>query len=617
MASNTLALKSSLRISSLSRSVSSVSKVFQSAQKTTTSIATSIAKQNEIKKKSISDSAKFFLARRDAVRRKEQEGIIEASGIVGTVKRTGKVVMDSTKGFLGRILDFVGTLLVGWLIINLPKIIEGAKKLIERVNKLIGIMLNVIGDISLFMTGFGELLGGVLVDVLKFDFTGTQRTVEDSVGKMTDAMRKLERDVFNGIRLLTMPLDFGFGQIYGDTAPKGQSGGYSEPSDQIKGGVISPQAVYQYLRYKGLSHAQAMGILANIDGESSFRVGAKSGDDGGAGGLFQWKKPRSDRMAKAVPDWETNWKGQLDYALVERGEPGPAYIRTDFQSPEQAAEWWMVNWERPAHSVRGARTRKHNAFIDRFVPPQAGRATSFNVPNVGSTAALAEGTNLKPSIAAGNVGYVKVSDEFGSRGGGHLGLDIAAPAGTYIALRLDCEVVGTRYQRDGYGYVIDVWVPKLSVQLRFGHCQNIMIKSGKIAAGKSFATVGSTGRSSGPHIHFEYSKTYDKTSYGSDSDPSPYVPFILLTSYHSNPEATTAARTKATVNTAQISAGVSKSPDNLTKERQGDEVVIMGPKPKEEEVVASPIFTGGFNIPGGDEVNRFIKDISFFKLGFN
>ena len=128
MASNTLALKSSLRISSLSRSVSSVSKVFQSAQKTTTSIATSIAKQNEIKKKSISDSAKFFLARRDAVRRKEQEGIIEASGIVGTVKRTGKVGMDSTKGFLGRILDFVGTLLGGWLIINLPKIIEGAKK---------------------------------------------------------------------------------------------------------------------------------------------------------------------------------------------------------------------------------------------------------------------------------------------------------------------------------------------------------------------------------------------------------------------------------------------------------------------------------------------------------
>lgn len=615
MASSSLAYRSSIRISSLSRSVASVSKVFESAQKTTSSIASSISKQNEIKQKSISDSAKFFLARRDAVRRKEQESIIESSGIVGTVKRTGKVVMDSTKGFLGRILDFVGTLLVGWLIINLPKIIEGTKKLIERINKLVGVMLNVIGDISLFMTGFGELIGGVLVDVLTFDFSNTQKTVEDSVSKMSSAIRKLENDVYFGIQLLTKPLDFGFGELLDDNQPTASpSGGYSEPSDEIKGGVISPQAVYRYLRYKGLSHAQAMGILANIDGESSFRVGAKSGDDGGAGGLFQWKKPRSTNMAKAVPNWETNWKGQIDYALGE--DAGPKYLSKDFQSPEQAAEWWMINWERPAKRVRAARTRQHNAFIDKFKIPTAGRATQFSSASLGP-AKLSKGTNLKPSIATGGVGYVKVTDEFGSRGGDHLGLDIAAPAGTYIALRLDCEVVGTRYNAGGYGHVIDVWVPQLGVQLRFGHCNTIMIKSGKIPAGKSFATVGSTGNSTGPHIHFEYSKTYDKTSYGSDSDPSPYVPFILLTSYYSVPGSVTPAKTKASLSATQISADITRTGDNLKKEKRGDEVVIVKQRPRQQEVSPAAIITGSFNFPGGNELNNFIKNKLFLDLGFN
>ena len=41
----------------------------------------------------------------------------------------------------------------------------------------------------------------------------------------------------------------------------------------------------------------------------------------------------------------------------------------------------------------------------------------------------------------------------------HGGLDIGCAAGLYIALRADCEVVGTKNDSSGYGLVIDVWVP--------------------------------------------------------------------------------------------------------------------------------------------------------------
>jgi len=154
----------------------------------------------------------------------------------------------------------------------------------------------------------------------------------------------------------------------------------------------------------------------------------------------------------------------------------------------------------------------------------------------------------------------------------HKGIDIAAPRGTYIALRVDCEVMGTAFQAGGYGNVIDVWVPQYGVQLRFGHCDKIIQGSGNIPAGKSFATVGSTGRSDGPHIHFEYTKSKNSRT-KSDGDPSPYVPLILLTSGTSSAgDFVSSAKPSA----AQIAVTNNKQvAQRITTERQGEEVVVI------------------------------------------
>ena len=53
-------------------------------------------------KTKISDSAKLFQRRQQAVRRKVREDLIEASGIGGAMRRVNKIVSTSTRGFLGR-----------------------------------------------------------------------------------------------------------------------------------------------------------------------------------------------------------------------------------------------------------------------------------------------------------------------------------------------------------------------------------------------------------------------------------------------------------------------------------------------------------------------------------
>ena len=143
-----------------------------------------------------------------------------------------------------------------------------------------------------------------------------------------------------------------------DTAPVKQPSNKKIPSTGGKGSV-NPNDVKSYLSSKGLDRNQVAGIMANIKAESSFRPGA-IGDNGTSGGLFQHHKERFRAMSKAAgPNWQTNWKGQIDFALTEPA--GRQYAGMKFSSPEAASKWFTINFERPANMVAKANTRSADA----------------------------------------------------------------------------------------------------------------------------------------------------------------------------------------------------------------------------------------------------------------
>lgn len=125
--------QSSIGVDKIRKSVASFNKSIVSTRNTAMKINTELVKSNKQKQQTIKLSISNFEKRREAVRRREREDIIEASGVGGAIKRQGKVIAASTKGFLGRILDFIGTLMVGWLIGNLPIIIKLGEQLIDRI----------------------------------------------------------------------------------------------------------------------------------------------------------------------------------------------------------------------------------------------------------------------------------------------------------------------------------------------------------------------------------------------------------------------------------------------------------------------------------------------------
>ena len=122
----------------------------------------------------------------------------------------------------------------------------------------------------------------------------------------------------------------------------------------------TPKQVFDYMKSLGVSDIHAKGILANIKGESGFQTGVM-GDGGTSGGLFQMHADRYTKMVNAVPDWKTNWKGQIVHGLKD--DRAPEYLKTKFDNPVQAANWFLHYYERPAHEHRPGREKLNESWL--------------------------------------------------------------------------------------------------------------------------------------------------------------------------------------------------------------------------------------------------------------
>ena len=85
----------------------------------------------------------------------------------------------------------------------------------------------------------------------------------------------------------------------------------------------------------------------------------------------------------------------------------------------------------------------------------------------------------------------------------HKGVDIAAPTGTTVFAAAEGEVVRIGHDPAGYGNFIEMRHPNGMTTL-YGHLSRIDVASGdRIGQRERIGLVGSTGYSTGPHLHFE------------------------------------------------------------------------------------------------------------------
>jgi len=120
------------------------------------------------------------------------------------------------------------------------------------------------------------------------------------------------------------------------------------------------------------------------------------------------------------------------------------------------------------------------------------------------------------SMVTSEFGYR--TDPFTGRRRGHSGLDMGASKSTPIHAALDGTVLFVRYKNTGYGYHLAIDHGGGFVTI-YAHCSKIFVTEGQtVKAGDIIAQVGSTGRSTGEHLHFEVRVNGEK------QNPRNYLP---------------------------------------------------------------------------------------------
>lgn len=96
-----------------------------------------------------------------------------------------------------------------------------------------------------------------------------------------------------------------------------------------------------------------------------------------------------------------------------------------------------------------------------------------------------------------------LSDTFGSRGGEHKGIDIAASSNTDIHA-VSNGVVSKSYYSESYGHVVFIFHEQEGFETVYAHLNKRLVNEGEVVArGQLIGKMGNTGNSRGTHLHFE------------------------------------------------------------------------------------------------------------------
>lgn len=157
-------------------------------------------------------------------------------------------------------------------------------------------------------------------------------------------------------------------------APKGATEAQMKQYGPSSKDKIDWREMRSYIASK-LSFNHAVGMVVNAKWESGWQPGRwvhSDASQGPSGGLFMFHDANfsgkgffSDMVvACGGPGrWQTNWRGQIDFALSYNKSKGPAYAAMKFKTPEEATHWFCLYFERPANAQEKAKQRAKEAKL--------------------------------------------------------------------------------------------------------------------------------------------------------------------------------------------------------------------------------------------------------------
>ena len=228
----------------------------------------------------------------------------------------------------------------------------------------------------------------------------------------------------------------------------------------------------------------------------------------------------SHRDAQSFADCFVTWEERIRTVLVEGSDP-PEETEETYSAAIPIEDLGTVWQNIAAMGVTPTAEQRSNAdsIYNLIRYGAAGGSSGFDgsdVPFIGADGFCSPiGENWR-NVVTSEFGNRR--DPFTGERRGHTGMDLAVPTGTSVRAALPGTVTVSTYNQGGYGYYVMIDHGN-GLSTLYGHNSQLLARVGQtVEAGDVIALSGSTGRSTGPHLHFEVRINGERTN------PRSYLP---------------------------------------------------------------------------------------------
>ena len=224
--------------------------------------------------------------------------------------------------------------------------------------------------------------------------------------------------------------------------------------------------------------------------------------------------------AQSFADCFVTWEERIRTVLVEGSDP-PEETEEIYSAAIPIEDLGTVWQNIAAMGVTPTAEQRSNAdsIYNLIRYGAAGGGSGFagsDVPFIGADGFCSPiGENWR-NVVTSEFGYRR--DPFTGERKGHSGMDLAVPTGTSVRAALPGTVTVSTYNQGGYGYYVMIDHGN-GLSTLYGHNSQLLARVGQtVEVGDVIALSGSTGRSTGPHLHFEVRINGERTN------PRSYLP---------------------------------------------------------------------------------------------
>ena len=175
--------------------------VFKKSKKIAGNVKKAVIKKRKINKDIFMSDERTRKKKLEQDKRREEEEALEQAN-KSKKKPSPKKTMKKGGGILQKIIDFISTILIGWVVTNLPKIIDTVKGVIKKIKDIYNNITGFFSSFGEFFNGIKNIVGSTLDKIKNIDFTGVGEKIKEKITGLKDAFTNLIANIGKGLGIL-------------------------------------------------------------------------------------------------------------------------------------------------------------------------------------------------------------------------------------------------------------------------------------------------------------------------------------------------------------------------------------------------------------------------------